>query len=105
MLLTFISEPPSAVFGLSPSAGRAVSSRQFPKRTSAWFPPAIDNRVDFVVIAGDIFDTARPSYADYLTFFDGLSRLDAEDIPVYMCTETTIPIPPGSATCSTCRAT
>ena len=32
---------------------------------------AIDNRVDFVVIAGDIFDTARPSYADYLTFFDG----------------------------------
>ena len=47
---------------------------------------AIDNRVDFVVIAGDIFDTARPSYADYLTFFDGLSRLDAEGIPVYMCT-------------------
>ena len=47
---------------------------------------AVDNRVDFVVIAGDIFDTARPSYADYLTFFDGLSRLDAEGIPVYMCT-------------------
>lgn len=47
---------------------------------------AIDNRVDFVVIAGDIFDTARPSYVDYLTFFDGLARLDAEGIPVYMCT-------------------
>ncbi len=45
----------------------------------------MDNRVDFVVIAGDIFDTARPSYADYLTFFDGLARLDAEGIPVYMC--------------------
>ncbi len=47
---------------------------------------AIDNRVDFVVIAGDVFDTARPSYADYLTFFDGLSRLGAEGIPVYLCT-------------------
>lgn len=86
MLLTFISEPPSAVFGLSPSVGRARLVEAIPEAYERVVSAAIDNRVDFVVIAGDIFDTARPSYADYLTFFDGLSRLDAEGIPVYMCT-------------------
>ena len=45
---------------------------------------AIDRKVDFVVIAGDIFDTARPSYADFLHFFDGLRTLDAANIPVYL---------------------
>lgn len=47
---------------------------------------AIDNDVDFVVMAGDIFDSARASYADYLRFFEGLGRLDEAGIPVYLCT-------------------
>lgn len=47
---------------------------------------AILNRVDFVVIAGDIFDNARSSYADYLRFFEGLNRLNNEGISVYLCT-------------------
>lgn len=47
---------------------------------------AIKNKVDFVVFAGDIFDTARPSYADYTRFFDGVRRLGRESIPVYLCT-------------------
>lgn len=47
---------------------------------------AINNKVDFVVIAGDIFDSSRASYADYLHFFDGLKRLDSHAIPAYLVT-------------------
>ena len=47
---------------------------------------ALENGVDFVVMAGDIFDSARASYGDYLHFFQGLHRLDEAGIPVYLCT-------------------
>ena len=47
---------------------------------------AIERRVDFVVIAGDVFDTSRSSYGDYLHFFDGLAALGRAGIPVYLCT-------------------
>lgn len=47
---------------------------------------AVSRRVDFVIIAGDIFDGARASYGDYLKFFEGLKRLDGENIPVYLVT-------------------
>lgn len=47
---------------------------------------AVSRKVDFVVVSGDIFDSVRASYRDYLRFFDGLNRLDAEGIPTYLCT-------------------
>lgn len=47
---------------------------------------AIVREVDFVVFAGDIFDLARPSYGDYLHFFDGLRRLEEQGIPAYLVT-------------------
>ncbi len=47
---------------------------------------AIKREVDFVVIAGDVFDTARASYRDYRRFFDGLHRLDRAGVPAYLCT-------------------
>ena len=45
---------------------------------------ALSRKVDFVVLAGDAFDSSRPSYAERLLFFEGLSRLDAAGIPLYM---------------------
>lgn len=45
---------------------------------------AIANEVDFVVLAGDAFDTSQPSYGDYIHFFEGLHRLDEEGIPLYL---------------------
>lgn len=45
---------------------------------------ALEREVDFVVIAGDIFDSARASYGDYLHFFEGLKRLDQAGIPSYL---------------------
>ena len=47
---------------------------------------AVDKRVDFVVIAGDIFDDSRPSYADFSLFVQGLKKLQEADIPVYFVT-------------------
>ncbi|MEC4293772.1 metallophosphoesterase family protein [Adlercreutzia shanghongiae] len=47
---------------------------------------AVTRRVDFIVVSGDIFDSVRASYRDYLRFFEGLHRLDAEGIPSYLCT-------------------
>ena len=47
---------------------------------------AIEHEVDFVILAGDIFDQAQPSYANYLRFATGLARLDAAGIPSYLCT-------------------
>ncbi len=47
---------------------------------------AVREGVDFAVFAGDVFDTARPSYADYVRFFRGLSRLAQAGIPAYVCT-------------------
>ena len=45
---------------------------------------ALANKVDFVVLAGDAFDTSRPSYGDYLRFFAGLDRLAEAEIPLYL---------------------
>ena len=47
---------------------------------------AVRNEVDFVVVAGDVFDTARASYRDYLRFFRGLERLEEAGIASYLCT-------------------
>ena len=47
---------------------------------------AVQRQVDFVVIAGDIFDQARASYRDYAHFFEGCRRLDEAGIPLYLCT-------------------
>ena len=47
---------------------------------------AISRHVDFVIVAGDIFDSVRASYGDYVRFFVGLQRLDAEGICTYLCT-------------------
>ena len=47
---------------------------------------ALVRQVDFVVMAGDIFDLAKPSYADFMRFFEGVKRLGEQGIPVYLCT-------------------
>jgi len=44
---------------------------------------AIRERVDFVIIAGDIFDSENSSLRAQLDFFKELKRLSAEEIPVY----------------------
>jgi len=46
---------------------------------------AIKHKVDFVIIAGDIFDSARASYADHVHFFQGLKKLDEAGIAAYLC--------------------
>lgn len=47
---------------------------------------AIAEQVDFVVIAGDVFDNSHPSYADFSLFIQGLKQLDEAGIPVYLVT-------------------
>lgn len=59
--------------------------RAIPKAYDNAIDAALRNQVDFVVIAGDVFDTGRASYADYLHFLRGLDRLADAGIPVYLC--------------------
>ncbi|MBQ9001975.1 MAG: exonuclease SbcCD subunit D [Eggerthellaceae bacterium] len=58
--------------------------RAIPEAYDRAIDAAIARAVDFVVIAGDAFDTSKPSYGDYLRFFEGLERLDAAGIPSYL---------------------
>lgn len=72
---------------------RALSSKwanrlltAIPESYDRMVDAAIARDVDFVVVSGDIFDSARPSYGDYLHFFGGLERLGEAGIPVYLIT-------------------
>ena len=47
---------------------------------------ALRHEVDFVVLAGDLFDTTQASYGDYLRFLQGLERLSEAGVAVYLCT-------------------
>lgn len=57
-----------------------------PKAYDRLVDAALEHRVDFVIIAGDTFDEARPSYSDFLHFTDGLKKLGQAGISVYLCT-------------------
>lgn len=78
----------------APFRGLAATSPVWAERMMKAIPQAyqrvidvaLEERVDFVLIAGDVFDGARPSYADYLLFIEGLKRLEAANIYVYVCT-------------------
>lgn len=60
--------------------------RAIPESYDRVIEAALDNDVDFVVMPGDIFDSARASFGDYVHFFEGLRRLDEAGIPAYLCT-------------------
>lgn len=44
----------------------------------------IDEKADFLLLAGDVFDTDKPSYAHYRRFLAGLKRLESRGIPAYI---------------------
>ena len=69
--------------GLSPKwAERLV--RAIPEAYDRVVDAAIARGVDFVLLAGDVFDTDKPSYAHYRHFLGGLERLRDAEIPVYL---------------------
>lgn len=59
--------------------------RAIPESFDRIIEVAIARSVDFVIMAGDIFDTTRGSYADYRHFAAGCNRLAEAGIPVYFC--------------------
>lgn len=70
---------------LSPAwADRLV--RAIPEAFDRVIDACIKNRVDFLLLAGDVFDTDKPSYAHYAHLMKGLKRLEARGIRVYMIT-------------------
>ncbi|ACV23779.1 Nuclease sbcCD subunit D [Slackia heliotrinireducens] len=70
---------------------RALSDRWADRLVDA-IPEAYDRlietcirrKVDFLLLAGDEFDTDKPSYAHQLHFIHGLQRLQSAGIPVYI---------------------
>ena len=76
----------------APFRGLRALSRKWADRLVSAIPEAFDrvvescleNQVDFLVLAGDIFDTDKPSYAHYRHFIKGVERLKDAHIPVYI---------------------
>ena len=75
--------PARGFVGLAPEWAARLQ-RAIPEAYDRAIDAAIAHAVDFVVIAGDVFDTSKPSYGDYLRFFEGLEKLDAAGIPSYL---------------------
>lgn len=59
--------------------------RSIPQAYQQLIEYALEEKVDFVIIAGDVFDSSQPSYADFCLFRQGLERLGDAGIPVYFC--------------------
>lgn len=76
----------------APTRGLAALTEEWATRLQTAIPEAYDRvieaaiarEVDFVVIAGDVFDSSSASYCDYLHFFEGLEKLHEAGIPVYL---------------------
>lgn len=76
--------PFKGLSGLSPEwADRLVES--IPLTFQRIIDLALQDRVDFVIFAGDTFDDSKPSYGDYVLFANGMKQLDQAGIPVYCC--------------------
>ncbi len=58
--------------------------RAIPEAFGRLVRTAIDHAVDFVVFAGDAFDTSKASYGDFRLFFEGLAKLDDAGIPSFI---------------------
>ncbi len=55
--------------------------------TEAWrnvVRTAIDERVDFIAVAGDVFENSSPTLLGQTRFRDGLSELAARDVPSFV---------------------
>ncbi len=77
----------SPVEGLSSEVPPAVLAVLRNATTEAWqriVRIAIDREVDFVVIAGDVFEVASPTLLGQTRFRDGLAELAAAGIPSYV---------------------
>lgn len=77
----------SPVEGLSAEAPPEVLAVLRGATTAAWanlVGAAIDHRVDFVVIAGDVFEVASPTLLGQTRFRDGLARLANAGIPSFV---------------------
>lgn len=59
-------------------------TRAIPEAYDRVVDAAIERGADFVLFAGDEFDTDKPSYAHHRHFLQGLERLRDAQIPVYL---------------------
>ena len=87
--------------GLTSAAPPAISERLRIATLRAWdriVSLAIERRVDFVVVAGDIFEAETRTLRGQLAFADGLARLAAEGIPTTVVTGNHDPLSGWEAT-------
>lgn len=68
---------------LSPAWAQRLA-RAIPEAYDRVIQTCIDGDVDFLLLAGDMFDTDKPSYAHFRHFMRGLERLCDAGIAVYM---------------------
>lgn len=68
---------------LSPAWSQRLA-RAIPEAYDRVIQACIDNEAEFLLLAGDMFDTDKPSYAHYRHFMRGLERLRDAGIAAYM---------------------
>ncbi len=76
----------------APTRGLGALTDEWATRLQTAIPEAYDRvietalarNVDFVILAGDMFDSSYSSYCDYVRFFEGLTKLHKAGIPTYM---------------------
>ncbi len=93
--------------GLSAAAPARVAADLAAATLGSWdriVDLALAERVDLVVVAGDIFETEARTIRAQLAFADGARRLDAAGIPTFLVTgnhdplsgwEASVPLPPS----------
>jgi DNA repair protein SbcD/Mre11 len=78
-----LGRPFSGLTRTSPTLGRLFREAGY----TAWariVDTAIDHRVHFVTLAGDVFDSSNPTVRSRVVFRDGVQRLHEAGISVYM---------------------
>src|SRR6056297_2864523 len=74
--LSFSGNPPQELLDIFNKAGESALKRLVNK--------SIENMVDFIIIAGDLYDLEARSVKSSRFFLEQCQKLENEDIPVYI---------------------
>ena len=79
-----LDSPFTGISGIDPELGERLAKATF-QAYEAVIELCMDEEVDFLLIAGDVYDSADKSLYAQVRFIEGLRKLDAAGIQVFIC--------------------